>query len=138
MQRTFALACVLVAGLMAAGCDNGPDTAPSPTPGNPTTETFTGNVTLNGSVTHTFAVTSSGAVTATITALDPSTEVVGFQLGTYNGATCSAILSNDLATVASVLSGITQSAASLCLKVHDPNSALADKTVAYTVTVSHF
>ena len=138
MQRTFALACVLVAGLTAAGCDNGPDTAPSPTPGNPTTETFTGNVTLNGSVTHTFSVTASGAVTATITALDPSTEVVGFQLGTYNGVTCSAILSNDLATVASVLSGITQSAASLCLKVHDPNGALTDKTVAYTVTVSHF
>ena len=138
MQRTLALACVLVAGLTTSGCDNGPDTAPSPTPGNPTTETFTGNVTLNGSVTHTFSATASGTVTATITALDPSTEVVGFQLGTYNGATCSAILSNDLATVASVLSGITQSAASLCLKVHDPNGALADKTVAYTVTVSHF
>ena len=137
MHRTFALACVLIAAL-TAGCDNGPDTAPSPTPGNPVTETFTGNVTLNGSQTHTFNATSSGAVTATITALDPSTEVVGFQLGTYNGATCSAVQSNDLATVASVLSGITQSAASLCLRVHDSNGALADKTVAYTVTVSHF
>ena len=138
MQRTFALACVLVAGLTAAGCDNGPDLAPSPTPGDPITETFTGNVTLNGLVLHTFNATRSGAVTATITALDPSTEVVGFQLGTFNGATCSAILSNPLATVSSVLAGTTQSAANLCLIVHDPNGALTDKTVAYTVTVSHF
>ena len=138
MHRTSALACVLIAALTAAACDNGPDTAPTPNPGTPVTETFTGNVTLNGSQTHLFNATASGTVTATITALDPSTEVVGFQLGTYNGATCSAILSNDLATVASVLAGITQSAASLCLKVHDPNGALADKTVNYTVTVSHF
>jgi hypothetical protein len=139
MHRSLtAFACVLVAALAAAGCDNGPDTAPTPTPGTPVTETFTGNVTLNGSVTHTFNATASGAVTATITALDPSTQVVGFQLGTYNGATCSAVVSNDLATVASVLGGTTQSAASLCLKVHDPNGALTDLTVAYTVTVSHF
>ena len=137
MHRTFALACVLIAAL-TAGCDNGPDNGPSPTPGNPVTETFTGNVTLNGSSLHTFSATAAGTVTATITALDPSTEVVGFQMGTYNGATCAAVLSNPLATVASVLSGITQSSASMCLIVHDPNGALADKTVAYTVTVSHF
>jgi hypothetical protein len=139
MYRSFAaLACVLAAALSAAACDNGPDNAPTPTPGTPVTETFTGNVTLNGSKTHTFSAAASGAVTATITALDPSGQVVGFQLGTFNGATCSAVLSNDLATVASVLSGTTQSAASLCLKVHDPNGALTDITVAYTVTVSHF
>jgi hypothetical protein len=129
---------VLAAALAAAGCDNGPDTAPTPNPGTPTTETFTGSVTLNGARTHTFNATASGAVTATITALEPSDQVVGFQLGTFNGATCSAVLSNDLATVSSVLNGTTQSAASLCLKVHDPNGALTNITVNYTVTVSHF
>ena len=140
MPRSFAaLACVVVAALLSGACDNGPETAPSPTPGDPVTETFTGTVRLNGSVTHTFSTGAAGAVTATITTVDPAGAVVGFQLGTFNTVTCSAVLSNDLATAASVLSGNTQSAASLCVKVHDPNGAItADTEVKYTVTVSHF
>lgn len=140
MPRSFAaLACVLTAALLAGGCDNGPDTAPSPTPGNPVTETFSGTMRLNGSATHTFATAAAGAVTATMTSVDPSGSVLGFQLGTFNTVTCSAVLSNDLATTASVLSGNTQSAASLCVRVHDPNGAIAaDATVNYTITVSHF
>jgi hypothetical protein len=140
MPRSFAaLACVMVTALLSGACDNGPDTSPSPTPGTPVTETFTGTLRLNGSVTHTFATNAAGAVTATVTTVDPSGSVVGFQLGTFNTVTCSAVLSNDLATAASVLSGNTQSAASLCVKVHDPNGAIAaDAAVNYTITVSHF
>jgi len=140
MHRSLAaLACVMAAAVMSGACDNGPETAPSPTPGNPVTETFTGTLHLNGSVTHTFGTGAAGTVTATITTVDPSGSVLGFQLGTFNTVTCSAVLSNDLATAASVLSGNTQSAASLCVKVHDPNGAIAaDAAVNYTVTVSHF
>jgi hypothetical protein len=140
MPRSFAaLVCVMVATVWSGACDNGPSTSPSPTPGNPVTETFTGTLKLNGSVTHSFTTVASGAVTATITTLDPSGAVVGFQLGTFNTVTCSAVVSNDLATAASVLGGSTQSAASLCVKMHDPNGAIAaDASVNYSVTVSHF
>ena len=140
MARSFAaFAGIIVAALLAGASDNGPSPSPSPNPGTPVTETFTGTLKLNGSVTHSFTANASGAVTATITTLDPSGAVIGFQLGTFNTVTCSAVVSNDLATAASVLGGTTQSAASLCVKMHDPNGAIAaDASVNYTVTVSHF
>ncbi|HET7217599.1 MAG TPA: hypothetical protein VFJ02_06105 [Vicinamibacterales bacterium] len=129
---------MLTATMAAGGCDNGPDTTPTTPTGPQVTETFTGTVTLNGSITHSFSATSAGAVVATITSISPSTGVLGFQLGTWNTVTCSAVLSNDLATQASVLQGNTQSSASLCVKLHDPNGALADNPVTYTVTVTHY
>jgi len=140
MFRSFAaLVCVVFAAMVSGACDNGPTTAPSPSPGNPVTETFTGELKLNGSRTHSFSAAASGAVTATISTLDPSGSVIGFQLGTFDTVTCSAVLSNDLATTASVLGGSTQTAASLCVRVHDPNGVIAaDATVNYTITVSHF
>ena len=137
MSRSFLVFVALVgAALFSSACDNGP-TITTPTPGPTVTDTFTGTVTLNGSITHSFSTSAAGAVTATITAITPSGEVLGFQLGTWNTVTCSAVVSNDLATVNSVLSGNTQSAASLCVKMHDPNGALTNKTVEYTVTVTH-
>jgi len=136
MRSLVALSCVLAATLFGTACDNGP--APTtPTPGTPVTDTFTGTLTLNGSQTHPFATTAAGDVTATITAITPSDKSIGFQLGTWDTVTCRAVVSNDLATINSVLSGQTQTGASLCLKVHDPNGALTDVSVAYTITVAH-
>lgn len=138
MRRSpVVLACLVAATIAASGCDNGPDTGPTVPIGPEVTETFTGTVTLNGSITHSFSATSAGAVVATITSVTPATGVVGFQLGTWNTVTCTAVLSNDLATQASVLQGTTQSSASLCVKLHDPNGIIADTPVTYTVTVTH-
>ena len=50
---------------------------------------------------------------------------------------CTAVLSNDAGTLASVLSAKTQSSASLCVRLHDPNGTLTDNAVSYTVTVKH-
>jgi len=126
----------LLAAVFASACDNGP--APTtPTPGQTVTDTFTGTVNLNGSVTHSFSTTAAGAVVATMTTVDPTGAIVGFELGTWNTVTCSAVLSNDLATTASVLQGNTQSSASLCVRVHDPNGTLTDNAVKYTITVTH-
>jgi uncharacterized membrane protein len=139
MRRSpVVLGFLLAATLVASGCDNGPDTAPTPPTTTPVTETFTGTVNLNGAVTHAFNATAAGAVTATITAVTPSEgTVLGFQLGTWNTVTCSIVLSNDLATVGSVLTANSQSAASLCVRLHDPNGALTTSPVQYTVTVVH-
>jgi hypothetical protein len=135
-RSIVALTAVLLATVGAAACDNGPEPT-TPTPGPTITDTFTGTLTLNGSVTHSFTQSEAGNVSATVTALTPSDRVIGFQLGTWDTVTCRAVVSNDLATVASVLSGQTQSLANLCLKVHDPNGALTDVSVAYTITVTH-
>jgi hypothetical protein len=138
MRRSSAFLVGLVtATLLAGGCDNGPETAPTPTPGPAVTETFTGTVNLNGSVTHSFSAQGGGEVTATITALSPSGSILGFTLGTWNTVTCTAVLSNDLATQSSVLRATTQTLASLCVKLHDPNGVLTAGSVNYTVTVVH-
>lgn len=133
------LGCVLAAVLAASGCDNGPDTSPSPPTGDPVTETFTGTINLNGASTHSFSQNAAGTVTATITSIDPAEgSVLGFQLGTWDTVRCAAVLSNDLATTGSVLTAFTQSGASLCVRLHDPNGVLTDRSVQYTVTVQHY
>jgi hypothetical protein len=137
MSRSFVVFVALLAVTIGSSArDNGP-TPTLPTPGPTVTDTFTGTVNLNGSITHSFSTGSAGTVTATITTVAPSGAVLGFQLGTWNTVTCTAVLSNDLATANSVLSAITQSSASLCVKIHDPNGALTDNSVNYTVTVTH-
>jgi hypothetical protein len=129
-------AAVLALALLGAACDNGPATTPTPDP--PTvTETFTGTVTLNGSLTHDFTATAAGTITATITEITPSGAFIGFQMGTWSGAVCTAVLSNEAGTLSSILSANTQSSASLCVKLHDPNGILADNPVTYTVSVVH-
>jgi hypothetical protein len=132
------LVLILVAGLFAAGCDNGdPPTAPSPNP--TTTETFTGSVTRNGSQIHTFIATAQGPVTATITAVDPGdSPAIGFSLGTFDLLTgvCSAVLTNNNATASAVLSGNVVGISSLCVRLYDPfGNVPADLPVNYTVTV---
>lgn len=122
--------------LVGAACDNGPDTAPTPNPVT-VTETFTGTVTLNGAVSHGFNVSAAGTTTATITAVDPSGAFIGFQMGTWSGVVCTAVLSNDAGTLSSILTASTQSSASLCVRLHDPNGTLVDNPVKYTVTVVH-
>jgi hypothetical protein len=129
-------AALLALALVGAACDNGPATTPTPTPVL-VTETFTGTVTLNGAISHGFSVSTAGTTTATITALSPTGAFLGFQMGTWSGAVCTAVLSNEAGTLSSVLAAGTQSSASLCVKLHDPNGTLTDNPVTYTVTVTH-
>jgi hypothetical protein len=129
---------LLFVALTSWACDNGPSTAPTPTPGNPVTETFSGTLTLNGAVTYPFTVAGAGAVTATVTSVDPSGSVIGMQMGTWDTVTCTAVVSNSLASTASVLTANTSSSANLCLRVHDPNGVLTANPVNYTVTVVHY
>jgi hypothetical protein len=133
----FSCRAALVAlALVGAACDNGPGITPTPTPPL-VTETFTGTVTLNGAISHGFNVSTAGTTTAEITALNPAGAFIGFQMGTWSGVVCTATLSNEAGTLASVLSAGTQSSASLCVRMHDPNGILVDNPVTYTVTVKH-
>jgi hypothetical protein len=129
-------AALLALALFGAACDNGDLDVTVPTPVL-VTENFTGTVTLNGAISHGFNVSTAGPTVAEITAIDPAGSYLGFQMGTWSGVVCTAVLSNDAGTLASVLSARTQSAASLCIKLHDPNGTLTDKTVTYTVKVTH-
>ena len=139
MRRSSVLflsrAALLALALVGSACDNGPDiTVPTPVE---VTEKFTGTMTLNGAISHSFIAQTAGRSSAEITAIDPAGSFIGFQLGTWSGAVCTAVLSNDAGTLSSVLQATTQSSASLCVRLHDPNGILVDKTVTYTVKVVH-
>src|SRR5688500_3962930 len=92
--KIFALSLAL--GLSACADDEvlPPSTGPSPT----STDTFSGTLTPNGADTEPFSVAAFGDVIATITKLEPdNTVVVGLSLGTWNGAACTVVVSNDKA-----------------------------------------
>ena len=101
------------------------------------TEEFTGTLTLNGAISTASIAQTAGRSAAEITAIDPAGSFIGFQLGTWSGVVCTAVLSNDAGTLSSVLQATTQSSASLCVRLHDPNGILVDKTVTYKVKVVH-
>jgi hypothetical protein len=121
---------------MAAACDNGPVVTPTPI-GPSVTETFSGTLTKNGGVTHTFAATSRGSVTATLTKVDPdSTLAIGVSLGTWNGTSCQTILSNDATTVGTGLLATVSGVGNLCLRVYD-SAGKVPASEAYSVDVAH-
>lgn len=138
MRRSFgsALLVVLVAAFAAAGCDD--DTPPRTLPPDPelVTETFSGSINQNGAVTHPFLATQAGAVRATLTSVEPdATIAVGLTLGTWNGAVCQAVLSNDNAFQGAVINGTASVTSQLCVRIQDVGKLVG--TLNYTITVLH-
>jgi len=138
-MRAFMVRFALVLPLLAAiaGCSgtiNDIPTTPTPVP---ITETFSGDLTINGAATHFVFLGATGTVTATLTSLGENAPAkVGFSMGTLAGATCSTVLHNDAAVVTSELSGtVTTLGGSLCVRVYDVGALTA--TVPYTFTVTH-
>src|SRR5436190_21727922 len=129
-------ALVLTAALAQVACSEDINVAsPSPEPGNPVTEAFTGTLTLNGAVTHPFSVTRSGSIRASIDSLAPDSAVtIGFSLGTWNGVACQTVISNDSATLGTVIVGVADREGRLCVRVYDAAGTLPQST-DYGLTV---
>ena len=132
----FALVLPLLAA-MVSGCSgtiNDFPTTPDPVI---VTDTFSGNLNINGAQTHFVFLGATGTVTATLTSLgDAAPSKVGFSMGTLAGATCTTVLFNDNAVVTSVLSGsVSTLGGSLCVRIYD-TGALTE-TIPYTLTVTH-
>ena len=136
MLRTFCGTVVLIGALLAAGCDNDPDTPETPTTPDPVTTTFTGTINVNGARTHTFTVARSGVVTATLTTVTPDATIqVGFGLGTFNGSNCQITLPKDDAVQGNAVTGVANTAGTLCLRIYDVGKMT--ESLGYTFTVSH-
>lgn len=136
MRRTFCGTVLLIGALLAAGCDNDPDTPDTPTEPTPVTDTFTGSINVNGAATHTFNVTLAGGVIATLTAVTPDATIpVGFGLGTWNGSSCQMILTKDDALQGNAVTGVTSGAGTLCARIYDVGKMTG--SLGYTLTVVH-
>ena len=139
MQRAFWTSVLLTAALAAGGCDNDLD-LPIPDPPVMVTDTFTGNIGVNGASTHTFVIAAAGRVTATLTELTPdNTVTVGFALGTWNDTTriCQQVIPKDTATLGEIIVGDTNGpvGGSLCARIYDTGTLTAG--IGYTITVEH-
>jgi len=137
-MRAFKLAGLVLPLALVAGACSG-EIANIPTTPDPVTvtETFTGTLNINGAATHTFFTTATGTVTATLTSLgEAPPAMVGLSMGTLSGSTCSLVLTNDRATVASIVSGtVTTLQGSLCVRIYDVGSLTA--SVPYEIRVEH-
>ena len=137
-SRTVGAFLLLLAPLATACGSDNPTTNPNaPTPV-AVTETLTGTLTPNGGRTHEFVVQQAGTVTVKLTALAPDDTIsIGLSLGTWNGAVCSAILSNDKASLNTTVTGTAQNTGFFCARVFDAAGSLIAAT-DYTIDVTHF
>jgi hypothetical protein len=129
-------ALLLVAALLAAGgCSNNALTTATTTPC-PCTDTFSGTLSQSGAFTHTFTITQLGSLTATITSLSPNTaQILGLQLGVWNGTSCTAASSIDTATTGSAITLNASAAGVLCVRLYDTGFITAP--VLYVLSVVH-
>ena len=129
------LAVVLGMTLCTVGCAD-PSAPVTPTPAAPTiTETFTGQLLVLGSNTHTFPVQQIGGLQVTINGITPSA-AVGIGVGTPSGASC--LVSQTLTAVANPtaqISGTATITGNFCVIVYDVGGLV--EPVNYTVTVLH-
>jgi hypothetical protein len=140
MTRRFLFATLVVAlpALWMSACGGeDPFTPTTPTTTTiPTVATFSGVLGRNGATSYPFNTTASGSVRASITALSPdSALVIGFSLGTWNGAVCNIVFANDAATQGTVVNGTVSSFGSLCVRIYDVGNVT--EPVSYEITVEH-
>ena len=135
MSTKLVPAVILAIALGHVACSEDINPAVPSEPSNPVTETFTGTLTLNGADTHPFSVSRSGQVQVRIARLEPdATVTIGLSLGTWNGAACQTIISNDAATVSTVVIGVVDREGRLCARAYDAAGTLP-QTTDYELTV---
>ena len=87
---------------------------------------------------HEFIVQQAGQVSVKLSALAPDDTIsFGLSLGTWNGAVCSAILSNDKAALNTTVTGNAQNTGFFCARVYDAAGSLTAST-DYTIDITHF
>jgi hypothetical protein len=139
-MRQFMVRFALVLPLLTAiaGCSGTTNDIPTTATPVPVTDTFTGNLNINGGATHNVFLGATGTVTATLTSLgDNPPAKVGFSIGTLGASgNCSAVIVKDDAVVTTVITGsVTTLSGSLCVRIYD-TGALTE-TIPYTLTVTH-
>ena len=138
MQRAFFGVLLLMAAVAAGGCDNEIDNPPATQPPPTTTDTFSGTISVNGAMTHTFTVAVAGTVTATLTEVTPDPAIaVGFSMGRWNASSsfCEQIIPNDNAVQGQILTGNASGPGTLCARIYDTGRLTG--ALNYTISVVH-
>jgi hypothetical protein len=142
MHRFAARVPVLGVALLAAvalatgACNNNPVLPTNPITGTPVTDSFSGTLSKNGAFTHAFSISTLGSITAAIVALAPnSAQIVGLQLGVWNGTSCTASSSTDVATTGSSITLTASGAGVVCARLYDVG--FINEPVLYQLQIVH-
>lgn len=129
--------CSLVLSLAASACGGTTTTPTTPDP-DPIVDTYQGNLNVNGGERHSFVTARAGDTIAVLTGLTPTDAVVGIGLGSFNSSTgiCQVLLANDKATLGTRLTGRSDRAGNLCVRVFDAGDLTGP--VNYVIQVQHF
>lgn len=129
---------LLLAALLvtAAACEDSTTTPPTLTPSPIVTDTFSGNLTVNGGITHPFTTQSLGTITTVITSLNPAGATVGLGIGVWNGTSCNIVQARDQAGLGATVVLSVSGSGSVCVRVYDAGGTLT-APVAYVIDVSH-
>lgn len=120
-RRLALIPALALVALGNAACDSSDPTPSTPTtPTTTVTETFSGSININGAATFTFPTSAAGQVTANLRSLTPTSTIqVALALGTWNGANCQVVLTNDRASQGGTLIGSVSGAGTLCVRISD-------------------
>ena len=133
----FPIAAMVAAVLFSSACGSSPTAASTTTTTTTTTvtDTFSGTLNRNGASSYAFSVSAAGTVTATLTSVADTTAVVGLSLGTWNGQSCSIVLSNDQAVQGTSIYGAVTAIGTLCARVYDVGKV--GNPLDYQISVIH-
>lgn len=124
---------------MATACSSDGDStglAPDPIF---TTDSFSGELSQQGTVAHPFTVSTAGNTSLSLTSVGPlTTMALGLAITSWDGSTCgTAAAKNDNARAGSVALNGTAVAGNYCAQVYDSGNVPANTTVTYTIQVVH-
>lgn len=130
----------LFVAVLTLGCGNNQTTTPTattttPTRSSPATESFTSNLTVQGSAWRFVNAIAGGTVTATLTTTDQPTKVVGLGIGLRSGiANC--LITREVTATAGSSPRIdaTVDAGAYCIKVFDTGTLTTPMNFTVSIT----
>jgi hypothetical protein len=133
VQSLVTAVCALA---LATSCN--PTVPTEPTSPTPLTETFTALLTPNGALVFPFTEVTAGTVTGTLTTISPDAGLtLSIDLGTWNGANCTIVVTTNPAVQGASVTAMANSAGSLCARISDANGVVVNSE-SVTLTVTHF
>lgn len=137
MKHLLALA--LLAAVLSSGCgDNSTSTTePTPVRTSPVSESFQSNLTPQGSVWRLVNAIQTGTLTATLSATDQPSSVVGMGIGMRNATSTACLLTKEVITTAGSAPQLsaTVDMGNYCVKLYDMGSLKTPMT--FTITLSY-
>jgi hypothetical protein len=132
-----ALLLVAALALAVSGCGSSTDPITIPTPIE-VTESYGGTVVGPGGVAYHVVNAKVGNVTLTMAAIGPDPSVpIGMSIGVLNSLACTAVMDNPAAQVGSQLVGTATGVTTMCVKLYDPGTFVADQSVTYEIQLKY-